>query len=67
MDFDIRIEQCREYGLPKLEKRLYGLKRTSEGRVLEAEPSYGRPHPPELNTVSARNESTQSRGISNRD
>ena len=43
------------------------MKRTSEGPVLEAEPSHGRPHPLKLDIISARNESTQSRGIPNRD
>ena len=65
MDFDVGIRLCRNYGLPELEKRLYSLKRTSEEPVLEAEPSHVRPR--SLNTISARNESTQSRGICNRD
>ena len=30
VDFDIGIEQCREYGLPELEKRLHSLRRTLE-------------------------------------
>ena len=67
MDFDIGIRLCRNYGLPELEKRLYSLKRTLKGPVLEAEPSHVRPQSPELDTTSARNESTQSRGIWNRD
>ena len=67
VDFDVGIEQCREYGLPELEKRLYSLKRTSEGPVLEAEPSHVRPRSPELDTISARNESIESRDIWNRD
>ena len=53
MDFDIRIEQCREYGLPKLEKRFYSLRRTSEGPVLEVEPSYIEPRLPVSDVVSA--------------
>ncbi len=65
VDFDVGIRLCRNYGLPELEKRLYSLKRTSEGPVLEAEPSHVRPRSPD--TISARNESTQSRGICNRD
>lgn len=36
LDFDVGIEQCREYGLPELEKGLYSLKHTSEGPLLEA-------------------------------
>ncbi len=67
VDFDIGIELCREYGLPELEKRLYSLKHTSEGPVLEAEPSHVEPRLPQSDTVSARNESTQSRSIWNRD
>ena len=35
LDFDVGIRLCRDYGLPELEKRLYSLKRTSEGTVLE--------------------------------
>ena len=65
VDFDVGIRLCRDYGLPELEKRLYSLKRTSEGPVLEAEPSHVRPR--SLDTISSRNESTQSRGIWNRD
>ena len=53
MDFDIEIRLCRNYGLPKLEKRLYSLKRTSKGPVLEAEPSYFRPRSLELDIISA--------------
>ena len=67
MDFDIGIGLYREYELPELEKRLYSLKRTSEGPILEAEPSHVGPQPPESDTVSARNKSSQSRGIWNRD
>ena len=67
VDFDIGIEQCREYGLPELEKRLHSLRRTSEGPILEAESSYVEPRLPESDTVSARNESTRSRSIWNRD
>ena len=67
VNFDVGIGLCRDHGLPELEKRLYSLKRTSEGPVLEAEPSHVRPHPPEFDTVSARNESTPSTGIPNRD
>ena len=65
MDFDVGIRLCRNYGLLELEKRLYSLKHTSEGPVLEAEPSHVRPRSPD--TISARKESTQSRGIWNRD
>ena len=64
VDFDVGIRLCRNYGLPELEKRLYSLKRTSEGPVLEAELSHVRPRPPQLDTISAR---TQSRDIWNRD
>ena len=64
VDFDVGIRLCRNYGLPELEKRLYSLKHTSEGPVLEAEPSHVRPWSPD--TISARKESTQSRGIWNR-
>ena len=64
VDFDVGIRLCRNYGLPELEKRLYSLKRTSEGLVLEAEPSHVRPRPLELDTISA---CTQSRGIWSRD
>ena len=67
VDFDVGIGLCRNYGLPELEKQLYSLKRTSEGPVLEAEPSHVGPRPPELDIISARNESSQSRGIWNRD
>ena len=67
VDFDIGIEQCREYGLPELEKRLHSLRRTSEGPILEAESSHVEPRLPESDTVSARNESTRSRSIWNRD
>ena len=66
VDFDIGIEQCREYGLPELEKRLHSLRRTSEGPVLEAESSHVEPRLPESDTVSTRNESTRSRSIWNR-
>ena len=38
MNFSIAIELCRKYGLPELEKRLYSLKHTSEGPVLEQSP-----------------------------
>ena len=64
VDFDVAIRLCRNYGLPELEKRLCSLKHTSEGPIIEAEPSHVRPRPPELDTISAR---TQSRGIWNRD
>lgn len=67
VDFDIGIEQCREYGLPELEKRLHSLRRTSEGPIIEAESCYVEPRLPESDTVSARNESTRSRSIWNRD
>ena len=67
VDFDVGIKLCRNYGLPELEKRLYSLKCTSEGPVLEAKPSHVRPRSPELDTVSARNESIESRDIWNRD
>ena len=66
VDFDIGIEQCREYGLPELEKRLHSFRRTSEGPVLEAESSHVEPRLPESDTVSTRNESTRSRSIWNR-
>ena len=64
VDFDVGIRLCRKYKLPELEERLHSLKRTSEGQVLEAEPSHVRPRPSELDRVSAR---TQSSGIGNRD
>ncbi len=67
VDFDIGIEQCREYELPELEKRLHSLRRTSEGPILEAESSHVEPRLPQSDTVSARNESTRSRSIWNRD
>ena len=67
MNFDIRIGLYRDYGLFELEKRLYSLKRTSKGSVLKVEPSHIGPRPPESDTVSARNESIQSREIWNRD
>ena len=67
VDFDIGLGLCRKYGLPELEKRLYSLKRTSEGPMLEAELSHVGPRPPESDTVSARNESSPSRRIWNRD
>ena len=63
IDFDIRIEQYREYGLPKLEKRLYSLRCTSEGPVLEVEPSYTEPRLPVSDVFSVRNKSFKSRGI----
>lgn len=44
-----------------------GLRRTSEGPVLEAESNHVEPRLPEPDTVSARNESIESRGIWNRD
>ena len=53
VDFDIGIEQCREYGLPELEKRLHSLRRTLEGPVSEAEPSHVEPRLPVSDTVSA--------------
>ena len=67
VDFDIGIEQSQEYGLPELEKRLHSLRRTLEGPVSEAEPSHVEPRLPVSDTVSARNESFESRGIWNRD
>ncbi len=67
VNFDVGIGLCRDHGLPELEKRLYSLKRTSKGPVLEAEPSHVEPRLPESDTVSARNKSTQSKGIWNRD
>ena len=67
VDFEIGIEQCREYGLPELEKRLHSLRRTLEGPVSEEEPSHVEPRLPVSDTVSARNESFESRGIWNRD
>ena len=67
VDFEIGIEQCREYGLPELEKRLHSLRRTLEGPVSEAEPSHVEPRLPVSDAVSARNESFESRGIWNRD
>ncbi|KAI9764520.1 MAG: hypothetical protein M1835_007554 [Candelina submexicana] len=41
--FDVGIELCQKYGLSQLEKRLYSLKRTSEGPVVEPEPSHVEP------------------------
>ncbi|KAL8650293.1 MAG: hypothetical protein Q9210_003912 [Variospora velana] len=73
VNLEIGIDLCRRYKLPELEKRLKELKRAPEGTVLEAEPGYlgplsqGLPESPGLNTVSARNESTQPRGICNLD
>ncbi len=67
VDFDIGIEQCREYELSELEKRLHSLRRTSEGPILEAESSHVEPRLSQSDTVSARNESTRSRSIWNRD
>ena len=64
VNFDIEIRLCRKYEQSELEKRLYSLKRTSEGQVLEADLSHVRPRPSALNTMSAR---TQSRGIWNGD
>lgn len=75
VNFDVGIQLCRKYGLPELEKRLYSLKRTSVGLVLEAEPSHvgpwsqtsrRLPESPGSDTGLARNESTQPRGIWNR-
>ena len=65
IDFDIRIRLYRNYKLPKLEKRLYSLKRISKGPILEVELSYIRSRFSDI--ISARNESTQSKGIQNRD
>ncbi|KAI4266210.1 MAG: hypothetical protein L6R35_006974 [Caloplaca aegaea] len=73
VNLEIGIDLCRRYELPELEKRLKELKRAPEGTVLEAEPGHlgplsrGLPESPGLNIVSARNESTQSRGICNPD
>ena len=53
VDFDIGIEQCREYGLPELEKRLHSLRRTSEGPILEAESSHVGPRLPESDRILA--------------
>ena len=54
VDLDIAIEQCQEYGLPELERRLHSLRRTSEGPVLEAESSHVEPRLPESDTISNR-------------
>ncbi|KAI9703370.1 MAG: hypothetical protein M1836_007938 [Candelina mexicana] len=43
VDFDVGIELCQTYGLSQLEKRLYSLKRTSEGPVVEPEPRHVEP------------------------
>ena len=76
VDFDVGIELCRKYRLPQLEKRLYNLKRTSEGPVVAVEPSHvgprsqisrGLPESPGSDTVSARKDSTPFRAIWNRD
>ena len=56
VNFDIEIRLCRNYELAELKKRLYSLKRTSKGLILEVEPSHIRPRFP--NIISARNEST---------
>ena len=66
VNFDFGIALCRNHGLSELEKRIRSLKRTSEGSVLEADPSHFKHRLPELDTVSARNESTRSRSIWNR-
>ena len=63
VNFDVGIALCRNHGLSELEKRIRSLKRTSEGPVLEADPSHFEHRLPELDTVSARNESTRSRSI----
>jgi len=74
--FDIGIELCRKYGLVELEKRLYNLKPSSEGPVLDAEPSHTRApsqtsrllrEPPDSNSVSPRNSSSEPMGIRDRD
>ena len=67
VDFDSEMEQCRENGLPELEKRLHSLKRTLEGLVPEAQSSHVEPRLRKRDTVSVRNESTPSRGIPSRD
>ncbi|KAL8652820.1 MAG: hypothetical protein Q9210_002457 [Variospora velana] len=75
VDFDVAIELCRKHGLAELEGRLYSLKHIWEKPVLEAklshvgpwsQPSRRLPESPGSDTVSARNESTQPRGIWNR-
>ena len=65
VSFDVGIALCRNHGLSELEKRIRSLKRTSEGPVLEADPSHFEHRLPELDTVSGRNESTRSRSIWN--
>ena len=65
VNFDVRIALYRNHGLSELEKRIRNLKRTSEGPVLEADPSHFEHRLPELDTVSARNKSTRSRSIWN--
>jgi hypothetical protein len=76
VDFDLGIELCRKYQISELEKRLYSLKRRLEGPALEVEPSHvgpwsqtfrQLPESPGSDRVSARNESTQSRRILDRD
>lgn len=63
VNFDVGIGLCRDHGLPELEKRLYSLKRISKGPVLETEPSHVDLRLPESDTVSARNENSQFKGI----
>ncbi len=74
--FDIGIELCRKYGLVELEKRLYNLKPSSKGPVLDAEPSHTRApsqtsrllrEPPDSNSVLPRNSSSEPMGIRDRD
>ena len=74
--FYIALERCQKYGLLELEKRLYSLKRTLEGPVLDAEPSCIRhqsktferlPESFGSDAVWAQKESTQSREIWNHD
>ena len=76
VNFDIGLELCREYGLSELEKQLHSLKRTSEGPVLDAEPSRIRhrrqtferlPESFGSDAVLVQKESTQSREIWNHD
>ncbi|KAI9758525.1 MAG: hypothetical protein M1835_000590 [Candelina submexicana] len=52
VDFDVGIELCQKYGLSQLEKRLYSLKRTSEGPVLLESLGSERASPREKSTPS---------------
>jgi len=76
VDFDLGIELCRKHQISELEKGLYSLKRRLEGPALEVELSHvgpwsqtfrQLPESPGSDRVSARNESTQSRRILDRD